>query len=78
MTDTELLDPEEIAAGVRIVHEDDGTLTVADGVQAIDTRAGTVYRWRCEVCGYIHEGPEPPRWCPLCGAERDRFAPDED
>ncbi|HCC32497.1 MAG TPA: rubredoxin [Clostridiales bacterium] len=30
-------------------------------------------RWRCTVCDYIHEGPEPPEECPLCGAPREAF-----
>ncbi|MEW5784572.1 MAG: rubredoxin-like domain-containing protein [Bacillota bacterium] len=29
--------------------------------------------WRCEVCGYLHEGEEPPEFCPKCGVPRDRF-----
>ena len=32
-------------------------------------------RWRCMVCGYIHDGPEPPEVCPLCSASRDQFDP---
>jgi flavorubredoxin/NADPH-dependent 2,4-dienoyl-CoA reductase/sulfur reductase-like enzyme/rubredoxin len=32
-------------------------------------------RWRCRVCGYVHEGPEPPDECPACGASRDMFDP---
>ena len=27
----------------------------------------------CTVCGYIHEGPEPPEKCPLCGAPASKF-----
>jgi rubrerythrin len=23
-------------------------------------------KWRCRNCGYIHEGPEAPKVCPLC------------
>lgn len=23
-------------------------------------------KWICTVCGYIHEGPEPPEICPVC------------
>ena len=23
-------------------------------------------KFKCLVCGYIHEGPEPPQECPLC------------
>lgn len=30
-------------------------------------------KFRCSVCGYIHEGPEPPEKCPVCGAFRDEF-----
>jgi rubredoxin/uncharacterized membrane protein len=31
------------------------------------------YRWKCSVCGYIHEGDEPPEKCPVCGADRSQF-----
>jgi rubredoxin/uncharacterized membrane protein len=30
-------------------------------------------KWECTVCGYIHEGPEPPEECPVCGADRSAF-----
>ncbi|HID03806.1 MAG TPA: rubredoxin-type Fe(Cys)4 protein [Desulfobacterales bacterium] len=30
-------------------------------------------RWECSVCGYIHEGDEPPQKCPICGAGKDKF-----
>jgi len=29
--------------------------------------------WRCTVCGYIHEGEEPPEKCPNCGAPKEKF-----
>jgi rubredoxin len=29
--------------------------------------------WRCEVCGYLHEGEEPPDFCPKCGAPKEEF-----
>lgn len=32
-------------------------------------------KWKCLVCGYIHEGPEPPDECPVCGAPKDKFVP---
>ncbi len=32
-------------------------------------------RWKCRVCGYIHEGPEPPEECPVCGAPKEMFDP---
>ena len=30
-------------------------------------------KWRCTVCGYVHEGPEPPEQCPNCGSPREKF-----
>jgi hypothetical protein len=30
-------------------------------------------KWKCTVCGYIHEGDEPPEKCPVCGADRSKF-----
>lgn len=29
--------------------------------------------WKCAVCGYIHDGVEPPKTCPECGADRSQF-----
>lgn len=34
-------------------------------------------RWKCRICGYIHEGPEPPDECPVCGAGKEMFDPVE-
>ncbi|WP_423218584.1 rubredoxin-like domain-containing protein [Syntrophothermus lipocalidus] len=34
-------------------------------------------RWQCLRCGYIHEGPEPPDICPVCGAPKNMFVPIE-
>jgi len=36
-----------------------------------------VSRWKCEVCGYIHEGDFPPDSCPVCGADKEAFTPFE-
>lgn len=30
-------------------------------------------RWRCTVCGHIHEGDTPPETCPICGQGADKF-----
>lgn len=27
----------------------------------------------CAVCGYRHDGDEPPDFCPECGAPKERF-----
>lgn len=33
----------------------------------------TAKKWRCKVCGYIHQGDEPPDECPVCGAPKEEF-----
>lgn len=30
-------------------------------------------KWECTVCGYIHEGDEPPDECPVCSADKSLF-----
>ena len=30
-------------------------------------------KWKCSICGYIHNGDEPPDTCPICGAFREKF-----
>jgi len=30
-------------------------------------------KWVCSVCGYVHEGDNPPEKCPQCGATADKF-----
>lgn len=30
-------------------------------------------KWKCSVCGYVHEGDSPPEKCPQCGASSDKF-----
>jgi rubrerythrin len=45
-------------------------------------QSGTVYkreekiRWKCSVCGYVHEGTEPPPKCPACKNPREQFEPE--
>jgi rubrerythrin len=42
---------------------------------------GTVFKrdkpikWKCGVCGYIHEGTEPPDVCPCCKHPREHYEP---
>ena len=42
---------------------------------------GTVWKrekpikWKCRVCGYIHEGTEPPAKCPCCKHPREHYEP---
>jgi len=30
-------------------------------------------RWKCNNCGYIHEGPEAPEKCPACAHPKEYF-----
>ena len=30
--------------------------------------------WKCDVCGYIHEGEFPPEQCPVCGVGPENFS----
>lgn len=32
-------------------------------------------KWKCSKCGYIHEGEEPPEFCPSCKHEREYYEP---
>ena len=42
---------------------------------------GTVYKrdkpivWKCGVCGFTHEGAEPPAVCPCCKHPREYYEP---
>ncbi len=31
-------------------------------------------KWKCGVCGYVHDGDNPPDSCPKCGAPREKFS----
>ena len=30
-------------------------------------------KWVCSVCGYVHEGDEPPEKCPVCKVPAEKF-----
>ena len=30
-------------------------------------------KWVCSVCGYVHEGDQPPAECPVCHVGADKF-----
>jgi rubrerythrin len=42
---------------------------------------GTVFKrdqpikWKCSLCGYIHEGTEPPNKCPSCEHPKEYYEP---
>jgi len=30
--------------------------------------------WKCELCGYVHNGEQAPPFCPVCGADISHFS----
>ena len=34
-------------------------------------------KWVCSVCGYVHEGDEPPEKCPQCNVPAEKFTKQE-
>ncbi|MDL2206535.1 NADH peroxidase [Eubacteriales bacterium OttesenSCG-928-N13] len=30
-------------------------------------------KWVCSICGYVHEGDQPPEHCPVCKAPASKF-----
>jgi len=38
-------------------------------------KRGTPIKWKCSVCGYVHEGAEPPAVCPSCKHPREYYEP---
>lgn len=35
--------------------------------------AGQMSGWTCQMCGYVHEGDDPPELCPVCSVGKDQF-----
>ncbi len=55
-------------------HHEQRFLAFASAIEA-----GTVFKsdkprvWRCQNCGYVHEGLEAPESCPACAHPREYF-----
>lgn len=30
-------------------------------------------KYICSICGYVHDGDEPPATCPVCGVPAEKF-----
>lgn len=37
------------------------------------TEKSAAKKWKCKVCGYIHEGDQPPEKCPVCQVPAEQF-----
>ena len=38
-----------------------------------EEETGNMKKWKCTVCGYIHEGENAPQQCPICKVPADKF-----
>jgi len=48
--------------------------TVPDNDKKEQTKgAAKMTKWVCTVCGYIHEGEQPPEICPVCKQPAEKF-----
>jgi len=41
-------------------------------------RRKLIMKWVCSVCGYVHEGDQPPERCPQCKVPADKFVKQEE
>ncbi len=62
-----------MVAKVEVAHEERyrALAAVVEAGQVYEKEAPT--RWKCRVCGYVHEGSKAPAKCPCCEAEREDF-----
>lgn len=48
--------------------------TIAFNENTEKKEADKMAKWKCTVCGYIHEGDAPPETCPICKQPASKFA----
>ncbi len=53
--------------------EGTGAAEPAEAEEQVGVLRGGLPVWRCTVCGYLCARPEPPRKCPICHVDQDRF-----
>ena len=58
---------EQVALKIEKLLESDEFNEVVEEAPKSDTK------WVCSVCGYVHEGENPPEKCPLCGVPASKF-----
>lgn len=63
---------EEAAPAPRTDDQQETAEASADST-SVSEQGAALKKWECTVCGYIHEGPEPPDICPVCGAGPEYF-----
>lgn len=63
------------AGTAEILSEGTDTMTEANTPETVaaEPEATGSTTWVCQICGYVHEGPEPPESCPICGVGPELF-----
>jgi rubredoxin/uncharacterized membrane protein len=56
-----------------LIEDPDHSHAATTAPSGQESSPGIEYRWKCQVCGYIHTGVQPPERCPVCGAPQERF-----
>ena len=71
MGELDLKKAEEVALEIeKLVNSEEFNAPVEEAAQS-----GT--KWVCTVCGYVHQGDNPPEKCPLCGVPASKFVKQE-
>ncbi len=60
-------------ASVEVFHEERYRKLAANLENGTVFKKPETVRWHCTNCGYVHEGPEPPKACPTCKKGRAYF-----
>lgn len=50
-----------------------GIINIVEKHHENEEEIGNMKKWKCTVCGYIHEGENPPEQCPICKVPAERF-----
>lgn len=66
----------------KLVPAENTDTSTADNINIEETEnkkqetkeSGIMKKWKCTVCGYIHEGTTPPEQCPICKVPAEKFA----
>ncbi|MBS7527304.1 rubrerythrin family protein [Fusibacter paucivorans] len=63
----------EMIAKAEVEHEN-RYLKLAENVEKeVVFKKEEPVRWKCDKCGYVHEGPEAPGVCPCCLHDQSHF-----
>lgn len=56
------------------VHHERRYLKLLENVQSGKVfKKDSAEKWKCRICGYVHEGPEAPTICPVCAHSQSYY-----